>query len=99
VYWRIFFVLGIQSSPFAEFMGIILAIEQTKNASYRHLWLESDSILVLSIFSLIQLVPWFIRERWNICLSFCKEIDIKVSYICLADKLASSRLANSFEFS
>jgi len=38
---------------FAEFMGVIHAIEYARGARFRRLWLECDSNLVCQAFSLL----------------------------------------------
>lgn len=93
-------LLGVQSS----IMGVILAIEHTKDVRYRRLWLESDFILVCQVFTSAQLIYWSITGRWNKYLSSCKHIDFKVTNICnksndCTRKLIFIRLNNIFEFS
>ena len=72
--------LEFQYSLCVKIMGAILSIEHAIDVGYECLWLETNSILICQAFTSTQLVHWFIRGRWNKCLSFVKRL-ISVSYI------------------
>ncbi|GAU16832.1 hypothetical protein TSUD_367790 [Trifolium subterraneum] len=50
--------LGISTSLNAELIGAMLAIETAFSKGWSHLWLESDSMLVVLTFSSSKVVPW-----------------------------------------
>lgn len=60
--------LGPGSSLFAELSGAMQAIEIAHNKGWLHLWLETDSMLVLQAFKSVSIVPWRIRNRWDNCM-------------------------------
>lgn len=49
--------LGMTNAVFAELMGAILAMEQAFLKNWSHLWLETNSKLVVEAFSNPSLVP------------------------------------------
>jgi len=95
--------LGVQKSLYAEVMGVILAIELAWSKCFKRICLECDSSLLCQAFSLFNIIPWSLRERWRKCIKICKEIEFKVSHIfrernhCV-DKLASLGLKNELDF-
>jgi ribonuclease HI len=52
------FNFGISSSLNGELVGALVAIETTVNKGWSHIWLESDSMRVVMIFSSSKVVPW-----------------------------------------
>jgi hypothetical protein len=55
--------LDISSSLNAELVGAMLAIETTFNKGWSHLWLETDSMVVVLAFSSSKVVPWNLINR------------------------------------
>jgi hypothetical protein len=50
---------------YAEFMGVILAIECAyNNKNWKHLWVECDSKIVALALKSPQVIPWQLKNRW-----------------------------------
>lgn len=60
--------LGITSSLQAELSVTMFAIEVAYQRGWHRLWLECDSSLVIYAFSISNLVPWRLHNRWKNCL-------------------------------
>ena len=85
--------LGISNSLIADLNGAMLAIEIASQKGWRHIWLETDSMLVTAAFKSIKIVPWHLRNRWQNCLHLCSSMSFFVTHIYregnhCADKLA-----------
>jgi hypothetical protein len=54
-------------SPFqAELCGAMKAIELASQFNWKNIWIETDSTLVVSVFTTrSNCVPWFLRNRWH----------------------------------
>lgn len=60
--------LGVQTSIFAELMGLIVAVELADIEGWFPLWIETDSTYVVSkVLSNSQDVPWSMKVRWRKC--------------------------------
>jgi len=86
--------LGPGSSLFAELSGVMQATEITHNNGWLHLWLETDSLLVLQAFKSISIVPWKLRNRWDNSMVLSGNMNLFLTHIsreenCCADKLAN----------
>jgi hypothetical protein len=55
--------IGVANALYAEIMGIILAIECAVDRNWRQLWIESDSMLVISAFKNVSIIPWPLKNR------------------------------------
>lgn len=78
----------------AELFGAMLAIEIAYSKGWHNLWLECDFMLVIFAFSSPHMVLWKVRNRWDNCLLFLKDMNFCYSHIYqegnhCADKLAS----------
>jgi ribonuclease HI len=73
--------LGQGSALMAEFIAAMTAIETAFDKSWRNLWLETDSKVVMLAFSSSFLVPWRIRNRWANCLLKTRQMNFIVSHI------------------
>jgi ribonuclease HI len=57
--------LGTTNALYAEFMGVILAIECAyNNKNWKHLWVECDSKIVALALKSPQVIPWQLKNRW-----------------------------------
>jgi ribonuclease HI len=58
--------LGIATSFFAELSGALKAIEIAFSNHWNHLWLETDSMLVVNAFkNQNKIVSWPLRNSWK----------------------------------
>jgi ribonuclease HI len=85
--------VGTATAFFAEFMGIILAVECAFERSWMHLWIESDSHLAILAFKNPKLIPWQLHNRWSNCLLKLSVMEVMVSHVyregnSVADKLS-----------
>jgi ribonuclease HI len=72
---------GQGSTLMAEFIAAMTAIETAFDKSWRNLWLETDSKVVMLAFSSSFLVPWCIQNRWANCLLKTRQMNFIVSHI------------------
>lgn len=72
----------------------MLAIQIAHSKGWHHLWLECDSLLVISAFSSYDLVPWKIRNRWRNCMQLCKSMKFIISHIYREGNNCADKLAN-----
>lgn len=86
--------LGVSYSLHAELVGAMFAIELPFDKGWHNLWLECDSMLVVSAFSNVSLVPWHIRNRWKNCIYLTRQIQFRVSHIFREDNTCADKLAS-----
>jgi ribonuclease HI len=87
--------LGYASSFLAELHGALRAIEVAHQMNWRHLWLETDSELVVSAFkNPDKLVSWSLRNRWHNALFLIRQMNFVVSHIFREGNVAADSLAN-----
>lgn len=60
-------VLGLPSLLF-------IAIEQTHNREWMHLWIESDSQLAIQASKSHYIILWDLRNRWSNCFDLHMEL-------------------------
>jgi len=89
-----FAFLRVQSALTVEVMSITLTPKEAQKRGYKCSWLENDSPLVCSAFHFRTMSPWFIRNRWNKCIAYCKGISFKVSHILKEGDSCANKLAN-----
>ena len=73
--WKALFlvVLGFEHAFFVELIGAMLAIKIAFKKGRHSLWLESDFMLVVQVFSSdFVLLPWIVRNRWKNCIVMTK---------------------------
>jgi ribonuclease HI len=75
-------------------IGAMIAIETAAVKGWSHLWLESDSMLVVHAFSSSKIVPWPLRNRWNNCLLLISNMNFYVSHIFREGNHCADKLAN-----
>ncbi|XP_019455087.1 PREDICTED: uncharacterized protein LOC109356210 [Lupinus angustifolius] len=86
--------LNVQHAIYAELHSAMHAVDIAFRKDWLNLWLESDSMLVLDIFSGNSNAPWKLSNDWQICKSQISQMNFKISHIfregnTCADKLAS----------
>jgi ribonuclease HI len=85
--------IGNATAFFAEFLGIILAIECAFDKNWLHLWIESDSQLAILAFKNPNIIPWQLHNRWSNCVLKLSVMNVIVSHVfregnTVADKLS-----------
>jgi len=86
--------LSTESAFIAEIYGAILAIEITHSKNWNHIWLETDSMLLMLAFKNNHMVPWSIRNRWSNCMKVTRNMNFLVSHIYREDNVCADALAN-----
>ena len=84
--------LQVNSDLHAELLGVIIAIEQAQTRGWMHLWIESDSQLVIQASKSHCIVPWDLLNRRSNC--FGLNLQLLFSHVfregnSCADKLAT----------
>ncbi|CAL9010028.1 unnamed protein product [Prunus brigantina] len=83
------------SSTAAEVLAFLEAIRVAWVRDWKHLWLETDSSLVVQFFSSTSYsIPWSLRTEWRNCLWRIKQMHFVCTHIyregnCVADMLAN----------
>ncbi|WCJ18474.1 Retrovirus-related Pol polyprotein from type-1 retrotransposable element R2 [Euphorbia peplus] len=89
------FSIGCSFAHIAELRAAVYAISVAWNKGWRHIWLECDSMFVVSLFKTRSTrVPWELRQNWLQCLNYISKMCFVVSHIYregnrVADALAS----------
>jgi ribonuclease HI len=86
--------LGITNAYNAELMAAILAMETALQKGFNHLWLETDSQLVCLALKSSSCVPWSLRNRWNNCIAFVRNINFIFSHIYRERNSCADGMAN-----
>ena len=73
--------IGVSNSIIAELIGAMLAIEFVHDKGRNKIWLESDSLAEIRVFSPPFQVPWKICTRWINCINIAKNISFVASHI------------------
>ncbi|CAB4302327.1 unnamed protein product [Prunus armeniaca] len=83
------------SSTAAEVLAFLEAIRVAWVRDWKHVWLETDSSLVVHCFSSTSYsIPWFLHTEWHNCLWRIKQMNFFCTHIyregnCVADMLAN----------
>ncbi|CAL0322191.1 unnamed protein product [Lupinus luteus] len=85
---------GIQSSLHAELLTAIIAVQTAKNKGWTHLWLETDSTMVLQIFSNKIQLPWRLRNLWYHCMETLRTLNFRISHLFREGNHCADQLAN-----
>jgi hypothetical protein len=76
-------IIGVANVLYAEIMGInIFAIECAVDRNWGQLWIESDSMLIISTFKNSSIIPLPLKYRWLNCMFKVRNIQVIVSHIC-----------------
>jgi ribonuclease HI len=74
--------LGITNAFVAELCGVMRAIEIAFQNHWHHLWIESDSLSVVSVFNHPEKqVNWSLRNRWRNAIYMANQMNVIVSHI------------------
>ncbi|XP_062027735.1 uncharacterized protein LOC133743716 [Rosa rugosa] len=82
----------------AEVLAVIEALRIAWVKSWTHIWLETDSMLVVHYFKNPKLVPWRLWRAWSNCLSFTRMIHFRVSHTFREGNTVADALANHGAF-
>jgi ribonuclease HI len=87
--------LGISSSFVAEICGAMRAIEIAYQKHWQHLWLESDSSLVVAAFkNPDKPVAWQLSNRWRNVMFMFRQMNCVVTHIYREGNQVADSLAN-----
>ncbi|GAU26383.1 hypothetical protein TSUD_221100 [Trifolium subterraneum] len=86
--------LGISNSLVAELNGAMFAIELSVQKGWLNLWLETDSMLVVSAFKNPHVIPWQIKTRWHNCIHLTHSLNFVISHIYRECNSCADKLAN-----
>ncbi|KAJ4723364.1 Ribonuclease H [Melia azedarach] len=76
-------------------MAVILAIELAFDKGWNHLWLESDSFLVIHLLLNKSLrPPWSLHNRWLNCLALTSHMSFRCSHAFRETNSAADAIAN-----
>ena len=89
----------VPSAIDAEVLAVIEALQVAWVRRWTHVWLETDSTLVVHYFKSPHLVRWRLRIAWKNCISLSQLLCFHVSHIfregnSLADDLANYGASN-----
>ena len=74
--------LGEETTYFAEFSAVIIAVEIAFAQGWNRIWFEIDSsITLLNFFRPDYVPPWRLRRRWERCLELLKGMEFRASHI------------------
>jgi ribonuclease HI len=87
--------LGLSTSYVAELCGAMRAIEIAHQKHWQHLWLETDSKLVVEAFkNPNKPVAWQLSNRWKNTMFMFKQLNCVVTHIYREGNQAADSLAN-----
>ncbi|GAU48979.1 hypothetical protein TSUD_245700 [Trifolium subterraneum] len=87
--------LGVATSFYAELCGAMRAIDLAFQFHWHNVWLETDSVLVVSAFNKpTALVPWQLRNRWKNAIHKAKSMNVIISHIFRESNQVADLLAN-----
>ena len=87
--------IGQASSLDAEFCAFMLATEKAKDMSFPRLWMETDSVAVVTAFYKDSGIPWKMRSRWHNCMNYCRQIGCTCTHILREGNRAADALAKN----
>lgn len=64
----------------AEFLAVVIAVEKTMERNWTNLWIETNCILVVNVFTNTNLVSWYIKSRWLDCCAYTLLMDFKITH-------------------
>ncbi|YP_008992319.1 hypothetical protein Salmi_Mp055 (mitochondrion) [Salvia miltiorrhiza] len=80
----------------AELVGVMMAVDIAFSKGWHSLWIESDSIYVVSLLrSRSMIVPWNHRNRWLYTLHLIRQMNIVVTHIFREGNHVADALANA----
>jgi ribonuclease HI len=93
------FNVEVPSAIDAKILAIMEAIRVALVKRWTHVWIETDSTLVIKYFNSPSLIPWRLKIAWLNCIHLARQINIRISHIfregnTIADKLANYGAVN-----
>lgn len=70
-----------------------MAIELAYEKGWHNLWLKCDSQLVIHAIKTINVIPWFLRNRWRNCLILTNRMNFSYSHIFREGNNCEDKLA------
>jgi ribonuclease HI len=87
--------LGASNAFVAELCGFMRAIEIAYQKQWNHLWIETDSLSVVSAFNHPEKqVAWSLSNRWKNAVFMSSQMNIIVTHIYREDNQVADLLAN-----
>jgi ribonuclease HI len=86
--------LGISNSLCAELNGAMYAVEIAHRKGWKNLWLETDSMLVVSAFKSSKTIPWQLKNRWDNCILLLISMNFFVTHIFREGNTCADKFAN-----
>jgi ribonuclease HI len=68
------FNAAVPSAIEAEVLAIIEAVRVAWVKRWTHVWLETDSAIVIKYFNSPNLIPWRLRVNWLNCLHLASQL-------------------------
>lgn len=88
------FKVAVPSAIDAEVLAVIEALRIAWVRRWTHIWLETDSTLVVRYFHSPHLVPWRLRIPWLNCFHIMRQINLRVSHVYREGNVLADLLAN-----
>ncbi|XP_042483202.1 uncharacterized protein LOC122063560 [Macadamia integrifolia] len=66
--------LGTRTNFEAKFLALMIGIELAKHHNVQRLWIECDSVEVVTLFQKMR-SPWIARQRWMNCVSYLEDVE------------------------
>ncbi|MCH81156.1 ribonuclease H protein [Trifolium medium] len=73
--------LGISNSLCAKLNGAMYAVGIAYQKGWKNLWLETDSMLVVTAFKSSKIIPWQLKNRWDNCILLLASMNFFVTHI------------------
>lgn len=70
----------VPSAIDAEVLAVLEALQVAWVHRWTHIWLETDSTLVVLYFKSPHLVPWRLRIQWKNCLYLSSLMNFRISH-------------------
>jgi ribonuclease HI len=87
--------LGINNAYVAELCGAMRAIEIAFDKQWTRLWIETDSLSVVSTFNRSdRQVAWSLRNRWNNVILKARQMNVIITHIYREGNQVADSLAN-----
>ncbi|XP_058742495.1 uncharacterized protein LOC131614988 [Vicia villosa] len=74
--------------------GALRAIEIAQQYNWNHLWLETDSSLVVKAFNNLASIPWSLQNRWFNCRAYIRQIHFLITHVYREANSCADLLAN-----
>jgi ribonuclease HI len=84
----------VPSALDAEVLAFLEAIGVARSRNWRHLWIETDSAVVVRYFASPSLVPWRLRIEWLNGMVLARQLQLRVTHIFREGNAVADVLAN-----